>query len=144
MQRPQWRQQHTNTFFLLSAPSRNRTATLPRPAALPVEQHGMQDGSKREKEWEWRGTFGVGRVLVRKRTRESFHLWPTNAEDHQHHKSEGLARLDTSSALPRIPCPMSHTSAGAHALLQQQLTGVIHTGRLVWRKPRKLRPRRLR
>lgn len=61
--------------------------------------------------------------VCEKRTRESFHLWPINAEEHLHHKSEGLARLDTSSLLPRIPCPMSHTSEGAHALFQQQLTG---------------------
>lgn len=102
----------------------------------------MQDGSKREKKWEWRGTFRVGRVFD-KRTRESFHLWPITAEEHRHHKSEGLARLDTSPLLPRIPCRMSHTSEGAHTLFQQQLTGRYTLGAL-FEKSSKLLPQRLR
>lgn len=78
-----------------------------------------------------------------KRTRESFHLWPINAEGHLHHKSKYFARLDTSSPLPRIPCPMSHTSVVTHALFQQQLTGRDTLG-LLFEKSQKIQPKRLR
>lgn len=60
--------------------------------------------------------------VCEKRTRESFHLWPINAEEHLHHKSEGLAKLDTSSLLPRIPCSMFPYIRSTHALFRQQLT----------------------
>lgn len=78
-----------------------------------------------------------------KRTRESFHLWPINAEGYLRHKSQGLARLDTSSLLPRIPCPTSHTSVVTHALFQQQLTG-RDTLDALFGIPHKIQPKRLR
>ena len=77
--------------------------SLVRPTARPADQHGMQDGAKREKEWEWRGTFWVGRVFVRKGTRESFHLRPINVEEHLNYKSEGLAGNILSAALDTLP-----------------------------------------
>lgn len=63
----------------------------------------------KEKKWERRGTFGVGRVFE-DRTRESFHLWSINAERLRHHLSNVFARQDTSSLLPWILCTMFHTS----------------------------------
>lgn len=55
--------------------------------------------------------------VCEKRTRESFHLWVINAEEHLHYKSEGLARPDISSLLPRIPRTMSYTSVDALAFI---------------------------
>lgn len=95
---------------------------------------------RKEKKWECRGTFGVGRVFE-DRTRESFHLWSINAERFQHHKSDVFARQDTSSPLPWILCLMSHTSEGTRVLFQA--TGRCTLAAL-FEKPRKLLPKRLR
>lgn len=85
------------------------------------------------KEKKCRGTFGVGRVF-KDRTRESFHLWFINAERFRDHKYDVFARQDTSSLLPWILCPTSHTSEETHA----------YTLDALFEKHCKLLPKRLR
>lgn len=48
------------------------------------------------------GSCRVGRVgrVFEKRTRDSFHPWPIDAEELQPYKSDGLTTLDTSPLLP--------------------------------------------
>lgn len=75
---------------------------------LPDQQINMarKMGLKERKNGWWRGNFqgreGVCEKKGKKRTRESFHLWPINAEEHLLYKSEGPARLDIS---PPLRCP---------------------------------------